>query len=37
MQIFYSIVLGNAADTANGYPYVEKDVNRNLCLNLNLE
>ena len=42
MQIFDPITLGNAADTANGcqmmsYSRVEKNLNRNEHLNLNVE
>ena len=42
MYIFNSKARGNTADTANGcqmmsYYHVKKDLNRNECLNLNLE
>ena len=42
MQIFDPVACGNAANTANGcqmmsYFHVEKDLNRNEHLNLNLE
>ena len=42
MQIFEPIARSNAADTANScqimsYSHVEKDLNRNEQLNLNLE
>ena len=42
MQIFDPIERGSAADTTNGcqtlsYSHVEKDINRNEHLNLNLE
>ena len=42
MKIFNPIARGNAVDVANsccqmmGYSYVEKDLNRNEHLNLNL-
>ena len=42
MQIFGPVALGDAADSANGcqmtnYSHVEKDLNRNEHLKLNLE
>ena len=42
MHISDQVARGNAADTANGcqmmsYSHVEKDLNRNEHLNLNLE
>ena len=42
MQIFDPIAQANAADTANccamiSHSHVQKDLNKNKCLNLNLE